>query len=425
MTPSVGASDKGRSRQAAASGLIDQAFSSASNVLMVLAVARVTAPEIFGIFALAYVGTTVCLAAVRGAFGTPISLRAHSPAHVHLEVRWALRKVAAVVLPISLIGIPALAWGSAAVSAAGALALTLPILLVQDLLRFASLALGRGWTTALADGLWTLVSAGLLVSTWLFGSWISAPWVVLIWGAGGVMSLSLLAVRALRTSDAQEPTDAPSTEVTVGDRGRLGFDASMGAWVALVVTGVVAWLLDPLAAAALRGAGTMLGPINVLISSLQAVFVPMMVRRPGASVEQLLGVAKPVIVSVAALSVTVSAAGLLLPPELGELLLGATWTAAAPVLAVLGVEFLGHALLAPLLTILRAKNMSQLLLKIRVGMGIGQAVAGILAAYLLGSAVAVAAANVLVVWVTAPLVLRVVHRKWRRNRHTVLIGESS
>ena len=412
---------KTRGRSRVLPGLVDQAFSSGSNVLLVLAVARVSAPESFGIFALGYVGVTVALAVVRGSLGTPISLLSATSEGVRVETFWAVRRVAIITTPLLVAGILLAAFSSPSMRSIGMLLAALPVVLIQDLLRFACLALDRSWTAALADGFWALASGTLLASTWALGPWADAHWFVAIWLMSGVVSLVVLCVAALGSPTgwqrgankdlAPKHQEAP----TSGDRVRLGLDASMGAWVTLIVTSGVTVVLDPVAAAALRGAGAVLGPVNVLLASLQSVFVPLMVRRPRGTMPELLAVAAPVTSCVAAFAISVSLMGALLPDRFGEMLLGPTWIAAAPVLIVLGIEFLGHAILGPLLTVLRAKNRSRVLIRVRIGMGAAQIVFSLAAAYLVGSAVAVALASVLVAWGATPFVWTAVRRETLRD----------
>lgn len=370
---------------------------------MVLAIARVSPPSHFGIFAAAYLALTVALGLTRGSIGTPISLLAASAARVRAESNRAFRRLCYVSLPVTVAGLVVLAAGPPATASSTLMLAFLPVILLQDAGRFESLALGRMTPAILADAAWAAVSFGMLASTWAFGAWTTAPVLVLLWGLGSCASLGILvANRRHRGADAADE-EVSTSRVTTGDRVRLGLDASMGGVVALGVTGAVSVILSPVAVAALRGASTLLGPVNVLISSLQVAVVPTMVRRPDASLGQLLRLAAPVSIAIASCAVGVGLIGLFLPSPIGELALGETWNLAAPVLVVLSVEYVGQAILTALWTVMRARNESRTLIRLRIGMGTAQAALGVTAAGVFSTAVAVACASALVAWLMLPI----------------------
>lgn len=400
---------RARKRLRGVAGVADQALSSASNIFLVLAVARVSTPHDFGVFSFAYVALTFAISLVRGGLGTPISLQARDPQQVRHETGWATARVLRWTWPLAAAGAALFVFDSPAIRPACALALALPVVLAQDLMRFEALALQRYGVAILADALWASVSGALLVSTWFFGHWTSATVMALTWGAFGVLSLAVLVSArrgTKRTVRDVPPFDAGAMKVSTSDRLRYGFDASMGSIVAFLITGLVAGILSPVAVAGLRGASTMLGPVNVLISSLQIVVIPHLVRQPSASLIQMLRLAAPVSIPVAVCAVGVGLSGYFVPDRLGELALGPTWAVAAPVLVVLGVEYLGQAMLTALLTILRAKRATRDLVNLRVIMGLAQVAAGVGTALAFGSAVGVAVGSAIVVWLTIPFALR-------------------
>lgn len=387
-------------------GIADQALSSGSNILFVLAVARVSSSAEFGIFSFAYVVLTLTLSLARGALGTPISLLARTPHAARVETSWAMRRAIAWSLPLSISGGVSLGMGPPDLDAASVLVLFVPAILAQDLLRFEAAALQRYGVAILADGLWAAASLCLLALTWIPGRLMTAEFMTATWGFFGLIALTVLAVSRCRTrpgSRGRMDVHEPSERVRLVDRLRLGFDSSMGGIVTMSISAIVASVLSPVALAGLRGASAMVGPVNVLISSLQIAVIPRLVQRPHASMRQMLQITAPTSLPVAACAVGVGLLGLLLPDYVGELLLGETWTVAAPVLVVLGCEYVGQSLLTAALTILRARRATRQLVRFRVIMGIGQVAAGAGAAILLGSAVSVAAASATIVWIMLPL----------------------
>lgn len=390
-------------------------MSSASNVFVVLAVARAANPTDFGIFALFFTLTTVLLAMTRGGLGTPISLSSRDALLLDRESSWAIRRGVSFALPFSLIGTILIFNGTSGVNAGGALLLGIPVLLAQDLLRFKAMAMLRPGVAFSADAIWAIASGALLGSTWIFGHWAQPRDFVLLWCAAGALSLVVLwaATKSQRPGDHDLPKGRTRTVVTPADRIRLGIDSAMGGVVALTLTSAVAVILDPLAVAAIRGASTFLGPVNVLISSLQVTVIPLMVRQPHARLSGLLRIAAPVSIPIALFAIILAGTGTFLPTRIGELALGSTWALTAPILLITGIEYLGQSLLTVLLTVLRARNLTRELLRVRIFMGVSQIACGLLGAVLFGTAVGVSSASAVVVWCATPVVLLVV---WRMER---------
>lgn len=377
-------------------GTTDQALSSASNVLFILSLARTLSPKEFGFYALAYACLAAGLAVFRGAIGTPITLRAGEIEQVRIEASFGLGATLIVSIPASILIIALSALVDIPVHPA--FFLGLPILLIQDLGRISALSAGKVGIALLADGLWFTVSAGLISATWIgaavpaglgSGIWVTAG------GLSAVLLLGNLGIQA-RFIGLRE-----FFRVGRGERIRFGAEGSIAALGSLITASAVTGLISPLANAALRGAGTVVGPINVLLGALQVAVVPELRRRRISNLKDALPVTLPVISMIVLCAIGVGAFGLLAPTWMGQLLLGESWMLVAPILIVVSCEYLGQALLANATCILRARAQSRSLLRARLALTGGQVFAGVSAAVIFGSAASVAVASALVVWLVA------------------------
>lgn len=377
-------------------GTLDQALSSASNVLFVLSLARILPAPDFGVYALVYTGLAATLAVFRGIIGTPLTLKAGNSNDVLSEATRALAATLLCSIPLSLFMIAlSVAWD---IHVHPLIFTAIPVLLVQDLARLAALAIGRVETAVLGDGLWFTASLSLMAATWV-GWNFSAGTACGVWVASGSLSALLLLIRLNIFPEFRDMRRVLGKDA--GDRFRFGAEGSVSALGSLAVTAAVTALISPLASAALRGAGTIVGPINVLLSALQVAVVPELRRRNTLTYLKASRITGPVVGMTAMLALSVVAIGLWAPSNLGELFLGESWVVVAPILTIVGIEYLGQAALANATCILRARGLSRSLLTARLVLTFGQVCAGVSAALAFGTATAVALASAAVVWVVA------------------------
>jgi O-antigen/teichoic acid export membrane protein len=194
----------------------------------------------------------------------------------------------------------------------------------------------------------------------------------------------------------------------------------MGALTALVVVSVASAIIGPDASAALRGAGTLLGPLSVVMAAVPLAVVPDTSRSERGS-EATWAALRRIGWMLSGLALTVGLVAAVLPDSLGTVLLGATWTVAAPLLPITGLEYAGLAWVSVTYTLLRALGRSSALLKARCvhsALSLGLALT---AAALWGTAAAVACALVVTAFVVAvgirPLAgLPLRARLWRGRR---------
>ena len=342
---------RGRARLLA---LGDQVLSGLSNFLTVALVARSATPEEFGHFSLAYALLLIGLGLLRGLWGTRISLTATSGAA--LDAARGLLGATALVTPALVavvLGLSLALTGADAAGTALLIALALPVVVAQDLCRYAAVAAGRPGVAFASDLAWVLVVAL---------GYAARPGMAtaLLVGLGAAALALVLALVALRLR--------PSIRMGVAalrERHRTGEVAALGSvavaaagWVGL---GLATLSLGAASAGALRGASTVMAPVNTLFAFVGLALLPL-VHRASADRQVRLTVRLS-----AGLAVAVAAWGALLlvaPPAVGELLLGASWAPARAVLPWTVVEYAALAVSLGGLLGLQARQASGVLLRL-------------------------------------------------------------
>lgn len=246
--------------------------------------------------------------------------------------------------------------------------------------------------------MWFICSAVLFAQTWAEAN-LSAASISGAWLCAGLFATLCIAFQVHVKPSFSGLMRWLTTESE--DRVRFAFEASISAGGALATAGSVNAFIGPAANAALRGASTLIGPMNVLLTSLQVAVVPQLRGQDDQSYRNLTKKTLPLTALVAILAIMVSLFALLAPEKVGQLILGQSWVLVAPVLAIYGAEYVGQAYLANAMTILRARIDSRRLLRIRMTLTGTQLLACILAALITRSAIGVAAASFTVVWTVA------------------------
>lgn len=343
-------------------GLIDQGLSSASNVLVTLAVARVSSVDEFGVAALLLLVSTVAIAADRGCLGTPLlHAAAHGADAVERERGHAATAAAAVGLvvavPVMLIG-----YFTGQVTLALALAVATPLVLVQDVYRLSVLADGRPGLAVQADGSWTAGSILVLIVTAVrpgVPSWL----LVAMWGASAALSLALL-VRSTHTRPVARGL-VQWWSAGSGDRLRYAVEGGIGTGSAFLVVGLSSAIIGAQASAGLRGAGTLMGPMSLLMSAIPVALLPEAVRA-GLPLRDIWSSLRRAAIVMSAIALTIGVLAGALPDAVGRLLLGDSWDQAAPLLPITGLEYAALAWISVMYSTLRVAGRSGQLLSARV-----------------------------------------------------------
>ncbi|WP_258382499.1 hypothetical protein [Streptomyces sp. NTH33] len=329
-----------RRSTAAFASVLDQAASSLTNIAVLVIAARVSTAHGFATFSMVYLTFTVLLGLTMAYVGQAVVLTRGDTAVTGAACRSA---VSFTALAATAVGALLAAAGVFAAAVTGgwtgpggaflALGLVLPLVLVQDGLRYAFSTLRRPGLALAADSL-RLVC---VVPALLLQPRHTAPGLlVAVWGLSAVPAL-LLGLRLLWPHVRGARTDL----LPYVRRGHLGqrfvVEFAVGnASSQLAVLGL-GLFAAPLAVGALRGATTLFGPLNVLFNSVNAFGPPLLGRLGGrratARAAALLGLV---------LGVVGLAWGLVLhalPDALGHQLLGATWQSASALLPASGAQY--------------------------------------------------------------------------------------
>jgi hypothetical protein len=331
---SAGAPARGAA-SVAISTTVDQMLSSASNALMVFVLAQVSSAGQFGIIGLLISVLAFCITFDRGALGTPLLLTSNLKdrqivAESNYALTWSLYTGAVGGFLILTLGaVCHHPWIGLA------FAVALPVVLAQDVLRLTAIALSRPGLAVVADALWAAPILGIFVAN-LFGVRESAEFSIYLWAFSGLVSAGILAFR-LRIAPHYSRildwwrTDWPARlrfGIAVGAVGQIGY---------VFVTLAAVTTAGSVAAAGIRGAATLFGPIATLLSALPMVFVPHAVRTGYSVGDQWRLVSRT---SVATSVLTVVATGCLMavPARLGAAMLGASWPETLSVVPYIGVS---------------------------------------------------------------------------------------
>ncbi|MFD9354845.1 hypothetical protein [Streptomyces sp. NPDC060031] len=317
---------------AAVASVLDQAASSATNILVLVLAARLSSASGFADFSMVYVTFSVLLGLNMAYVGQTVVLEKGErlPSVCRSGLAFTAAASAAAGVALAVVGL-ALAGGAG--RAFLALGLVLPLVLVQDGLRYCFSALRAPERALAADALRLVCVVPALL---LQPEGASAGRLVLVWGASALPALAL-GLWLLRPSvrGARMELRPYLRRGHLGQRFVVEFAVGNGSsQLAVLGLGVFA---TPLAVGALRGATTLFGPLNVLFNSANAFGPPVVGRARGKR-----GVVRLTALMGGALAVVGAGWGAVLyalPDRLGRQLLGDTWTAASALLPATGAQY--------------------------------------------------------------------------------------
>lgn len=319
-------------------GALDQVAYSLTNFLVTVLVARQVSGTQFGAYAVLYSSALIGIAVNRGIAAEPLVIRYSA------TDRSAQERAAGAGLHLSvgvgvIIGL-LVAAGSATLLPPGSTELGLtfaaavPVLIVQDYVRYVGLALRRPMTALTSD----LVALALIIASAVLAKVLDtggAELFVIAWGTaelgGAVVGLAMLRLPSLSISMRHVRANF--------DLGlRLGADNFATQLTQQGAAYAVASLSGLAAAAGLRAAQTALTPIAVLTQSLQTAVLPELVRLHARGTGR--GVTRVLVragVILAAVSAALVVGEVVMPRRFGTALLGGNWTDGRPLLVLLGV----------------------------------------------------------------------------------------
>lgn len=331
----------------------DQALSSLTNAALSILLAVVTTAEGYGYFAVAFTVYTFLLGTCRALVNQPYAMRwstvddaaARSGAASATGLALVFGTVcAAVGVPVALL-VPGVGPTVATTCA------LLPLLLVQDCWRSVFIARQTPRSAAANDALWTVLQfSGLgiavlngvrdpvpLVAVWALSGWVAAVVAML---QGRVRPAPRSSVDYLRRSSDLSRFLVAEWLTVLG-----------AAQLALLLVATLGSALD---VGSLRGAQTLLGPLNILGIGAFAFLIPELARRSWLSARQLRLVAVSTSGVLVLTNLAWGAVLLLLPPRFGAALLGSTWAGARETLLAMTLWCVGIALATGPIVVIRA-----------------------------------------------------------------------
>ncbi|MCW2804803.1 MAG: hypothetical protein JWN06_3020 [Propionibacteriaceae bacterium] len=299
--------------------VLDQIASSASNFLLVAVVAHVSAPASFGQFSLAYVVLIFFLGLQRALIGEVLLVRFSA---VDADTV-AFRPPVGLALVVGMVGLAVLVGGAVLTPQASgvwlALSLSMPAVLLQDVLRYVFICRKLSGFAFLLDAVWAVLSIGamLILAATGFGTVaIIAAW---IGGALVAAVLGLVLTRAVPQPIAGIRWFVANRDLSIRFSAEY---ASLNASTALVWFGL-AGPLGSVGVAALRGASLLFSPLNTGFNAVRIAMIPELVRLRGSQ-RYRRGLLETGAI-LGGLAVVWGLVVLFLPDSAGRLLLGATW----------------------------------------------------------------------------------------------------
>lgn len=333
---------------------LDQALSSLANAALSVLVAKATGAEGYGAFAVAFTVYTFLLGISRALANQPFAMRCSglTGPRATSESRGAAGAAVVFAVPCALVAAPvAVLAGGVAGPSVAAVAVLLPGLFLQDVLRSVLISTARPRAAAGNDALWALlqftalgaaVAAGArephaLVAIWALSGWVAAGAAVRRARAAPSPGAGLGFLRRHRDISGYLTAEWVTVQGSVQ--------------VALLLVGVLGEISD---VGSLRAALTLLGPPTLLVVVTFGFLIPELARRPWLSRQRLRLVA---LAASGAITVCTLAWGLgllVLPEWIGQALLGEVWPGARSTLLAITLCMVGAALSAGPLTVIRS-----------------------------------------------------------------------
>ncbi|WP_327365724.1 hypothetical protein [Streptomyces sp. NBC_01217] len=323
-----------RARTAIVCSVADQGVAALTNILVLVAAARLSTVADFARFSAVYLVFTVLLGVFGAYTGQPLVLRRGEGE----EVRGACRSAVAFTLLAAsalgaLLALVCLPLPGATARALMVLGLVLPVVLGQDTMRYAFSTLHLPHLALASDVLRLICVLGAL-SVQPYGA--PAARLVTVWGLSALPAL-LLSAALLHRRVANSPL-RPGVLLRRGHLGRR-FVVEFGVGNATSQLSVLALGMvgNPLVVGALRGATTLFGPLNVLFTSATG-FGPPLLGRLDSERRRVRATATLAAVLAATAGAWATALALL-PDTIGRQLLGDTWPTAAALLPATGSQY--------------------------------------------------------------------------------------
>lgn len=346
-------------------GVLDQFLSSGSNFLGLIVAARMLSKDGFGAYAVAITTFTVLLGLCRALTGEALLVRVGNDSITHRD---RVSRAATDALSLGLAVVPvllllALLVEGPTAGALLALTFTLPLLLLQDTLRYSAFARAIPRRAVRSDATWVglqVVAYGVVYTM----AEPSAFVMVLAWAGTGALAGSL----QLWLDDVGlvfgRPLSWVRENLDLGGRYALDFVAGTG--VAQLASYALVGVAGVVALGALRGAQTAFGPVNVLSSGSYSVVVPEARRIARTSVRKVTLLCVGVALALSIVSIATFSVLWMLSEDQGRLILGDSWIDARQVLLPVAVASTAGSVFSGASAGLRALEAARELLRTRL-----------------------------------------------------------
>jgi hypothetical protein len=339
--------------------VLDQGLSSGSNFLAVLVIAGALSTADFGVFAISFTALTLFVGMTRTYLGVPLALRAAGDEQSLREgYRESVSAIVVIAVPVLVLTSGAglvlaatgLAFSEISLTAAIAVGVATPMLMVQDISRYFAIGRGTPGAAIASDAVWFGGVVGLFAIREFVGpQLLLVGWVLVI-----ALSMSLHLLRFRPAIDVVR--GAGMLVPRRGLRESLTAAVLMATGVTLVMGLMMGPFLGASAVGAIRGAGTLFGPINMLLAVLDLSVLGALARRGAGTDRRPILLFTGVYVVISALWAAVL---LVVPPSLGVLILGETWTGARGVLPITSIEYVLLCVAAVLSLALKLRSLAR------------------------------------------------------------------
>jgi hypothetical protein len=357
--------------------MLDQATSGLSNVVTTIVVARAVSAEEFGAFSVGFIAYMLALGLIRGLVGQPLAIR-------HSATSLADRTIAAAAGAAVLVGAAAsavlvlagLMTGGSIGTVLLAFAAAMPVLMVQDVWRFAAFTAGRPGQAVAIDAGWLLVQVPLLAAVAAVAD-TPAPFVA-AWGLAGALSAGAGAVLSGAVPSLVRGWAFLRTHADLGPR--YAGESLIHTGSSQVTTLLLGGIVGAAGIGALRGGQVLFGPYYTLMTGLVVAAVSEGARVLASQPHRLvlwLRVMSALLVTAAAMC---GAVLLLMPDDWGRALLGATWAETRGIVMPLTVGVAGYGVAAGGDVGLRVLAAARETFRIRVVAGLLVIVCGVVGA---------------------------------------------
>lgn len=315
--------------------MADQGISSLSNVVVSIFVARSLSAVGFGAFGAATVAYLLALGTTRALIGEPLLSRYSSADADRRRSLVADMLGAALVTSLVCAGViwaVGLAVGGAAGSALLALAVVLPLVLVQDTWRYAFIV-DRPGGALVVDTVWLAAVCTVLAAA---PGGADAAWYVLAWGATG--GLGAAAGMILGRGSLAVPRPGRWLRANRDMGGRFLGEFVTGQAVGQLVLAGVGAIAGLSVIGAVRAAQVFYGPLNTIHQGIYLALVPEGARTASdRQLRRLMARASIALVVVAGAWMCV---GLVMPDAWGTSLFGDTWAEAGDLMLPMGLAMI-------------------------------------------------------------------------------------